>query len=492
MLEFKQYVKLLNFLDEILWDQKFTDTNWMYNGLVLDYYFDMSILSIDYLNIEDYFEVCSNLNFKEDELLYDQFQDIEEDKRIKLIESVLNIFKCSSHQKNISENVLQKSIAFLERNNIEVENPVDSLLRLSKDNIIDQGSYCIIRKVKEGILQKELNSIYSGNSEFQKRMKYEFENMNKLKDCPQVLKVLNYDPKTFSYLMERADKNLDKYLREEVDISFEKKIKIIYDILNGMKCAHEEDIIHRDLHLGNVLKIGNDFVLCDFGLSKDESIERSLKSSATMKNNHIFVDPLGMNDFTKLDKKSDIYSLGKIIDYIFTSNSTDNQHSLTFVVDKCTNRNKNNRYDSVGDILKDIEVILNQRDTQLNQRDILEKIQNKILDPQVAKFIDSLVKTDRICDYIVKHNLSMLGKVILQLEQVIQIEVLEAIDASYSEATGYSQFQNYDIFASIAYHICDNSSEIKVYSIAYNILKGCANYRYTAADYLKLVDKKSF
>lgn len=74
-----------------------------------------------------------------------------------------------------------------------------------------------------------------------------------------------------------------------------------------MKYAHEHNIIHRDLHLGNVLKVGDDFVLCDFGLSKDESIERSLKSTATVINNHLFIDPLAIGDFTKLDKKSDIY-----------------------------------------------------------------------------------------------------------------------------------------------------------------------------------------
>ena len=114
-------------------------------------------------------------------------------------------------------------------------------------------------------------------------MKYEYENMQKLCGCPQVLNVYSFDPDNFSYLMERAEMNLFEYLSNEVDIPFDVKLKIIIDVLNGMKFAHEQSIIHRDLHLGNVLKIGNDFVISDFGLSKDESIERSLKSSATEK-----------------------------------------------------------------------------------------------------------------------------------------------------------------------------------------------------------------
>ncbi|QUW20726.1 protein kinase [Sporosarcina sp. Marseille-Q4063] len=486
-----EYVKLLKYFDRILWDRKSTETGWNYNGLMLDAYFDMSILSIDYLDIEDYFDSYSNFKFNEIEYLYDQFKDINEDKRIKLIEGILNIFKHSTYNKEFSDSIFEKSIRFLKRNDIEVNNPPNGLLQLSNDDIIDRGSYCIIKKVKKGILRKELNPIYSNNQDFQRRMKYEFENMYKLRDCPQVLNVFSYDPETFSYLMERADKNLFEYLGKEVDISFEEKMKIIYDVLHGMKYAHENNIIHRDLHLGNVLKLGNDFVLCDFGLSKDESIERSLKSTATVKNNHLFVDPLAIGDFTKLDKKSDIYSLGKLIDYVFTTGSTDIEHLLTFVVEKCTSRNKFKRYDAVDEILNDIEIKLNHRSNDFDKKIVLEKIQNEILDMQVTEFINSLVQADRICDYIVENNLQSFGKVILQFEQVDQIEILQAIDNKYVESTGYGQFQNYDIFTNIAYFICNNIEEGNVYSIAYDILSGCAQYRYSAADYLEIIDKRN-
>ena len=53
-----------------------------------------------------------------------------------------------------------------------------------------------------------------------------------------------------------------------------------------------------------------------FGLSKDTMINHSLKSTSTPKNSHYFIDPIGLHDFTALDKLSDIYSIGKIIDYI--------------------------------------------------------------------------------------------------------------------------------------------------------------------------------
>jgi eukaryotic-like serine/threonine-protein kinase len=342
-----------------------------------------------------------------------------------------------------------------------------------------------------GVLRKELKPSYRNDLKLQKRIKYEYENMYKLRDCPQILNVYSYNSEDHSYLMEEADMNLFEYLNKEVDISFEQKMNIVYDILNGMKYAHEHDIIHRDLHLGNILKLNNDFVLSDFGLSKDESIERSLKSSTTEKNNHIFLDPLAIGDFTKLDKKSDIYSLGKMIDYVFNINTSDTEHLFTFIVEKCTSRNKDKRYETVDIILRDIEFKLIEQESRFDRQIILEKIQNGKFDIQINEFVNNLVSKEKICDYLVTNNLRSFGNIIVQFEQVDQIGILQAINYKYAESTGYGQFQNYDIFASIAYFVCINTEENKVYSVAHDILEGCAQYRYTAANYLEKLDKRT-
>ncbi|MDY0409033.1 protein kinase domain-containing protein [Paracerasibacillus soli] len=282
-MKLEEFIKLINYFDSILWDTKVDETNWYYNGLVLDYYFEDSVLSIDYLNLEDYFDSFLIFKYIDTEQLSEQFKELSEAKRLKLVEAILNIFKFSTYDKEISKTVFDKSTRFLKRNDIEFKNPENGLLQLSNNDIFDQGSYCVIIKVENGIVKKELKPLYKDNLEFQKRMKYEFENMYKLRDSAQILKVFSYDHENFSYLMERANENLYDYLKKEVEIPFEQKLKIIYDVLNGMSYAHKNHIIHRDLHLGNILKINNDFVICDFGLSKDESIERSLKSSASKK-----------------------------------------------------------------------------------------------------------------------------------------------------------------------------------------------------------------
>lgn len=56
MLSDKTYKKILDYLDDKYWDRKVDKTNWNYYGLNLDIYFENSILSIEYLNIHDFFE----------------------------------------------------------------------------------------------------------------------------------------------------------------------------------------------------------------------------------------------------------------------------------------------------------------------------------------------------------------------------------------------------------------------------------------------------
>lgn len=218
--------------------------------------------------------------------------------------------------------------------------------------------------------------------------------------------MFDYDAEAHAYYTEKADMNLVAYLEGEVELTFEERLKIVRDILKGMEFAHEKDIIHRDLHLGNVLKIWNDFVICDFGLSKDVSTIRSMKSSYTQKNDHLFVDPVGLTDFTLLDHKSDIYSIGKMMDYIFTYNASTTNHIFKAVLERCICRDKALRYDSVTEIIKDIEDILKAQTVEDDRMSLIQKIRNNQYDVLVHDYIIKLVASGQLSKFIVANKLS--------------------------------------------------------------------------------------
>lgn len=471
------YTKILKYFDGQLWDRKYSDTGWNYDGLVLDSYFENSIMSIDYLDIEDYFRSNGGFSYEECELLAEQYGNLPKNKRMLLLQNILNVLNQSKANADQTRTMITRVTNVLRKNNVRVECTDAIELILVANNVIDSGSYCIITRQAEGVLRKELKQEHQGNEKLEKRLKYEYENMQKLNDCPQILKVYSFDIESNSYLMEQADKNLYKHLNDEVDIPVQDKIKIIYDILYGMNCAHERSVIHRDLHLGNVLKIGNDFVISDFGLSKDLSIERSLKSSYTEKNNHMFMDPVAMSDFTKLDAKSDIYSIGKIIDYIFTLGADNPNHILGRIVERCICRDKGLRYDSVAQIINDINSTLAHRGQEEQVKETINSILNNICNVSVQDFIMNLVESGRLSEFIVKHKLINFGQLVMQFESVYQERILNSMLADYSAATGYGGWANYEIFGRIAYQLCLNIQDIEIKILARRLLEECAQIR---------------
>lgn len=485
MLTQQTFNKILNYFDKHYWSGKTDETNWNYYGLVIDYHFDNSVLSIDYLDINDYLDVNGNFSFVEDKYLTEQYDNVPKDKHLLLIQNILNILHHSQLDKDLNKHVITTVVNVLKRENVKVTVPDVGDIVVEPNDILDYGSYCNIIRMPNKVLRKELKPEYKNDEKLKKRMKYEFENMQKISGCPQILSVFDFDEENCSYLMEQADMNLSTYLSNEIELSLEEKMKIIIDILKGMNYAHENSIIHRDLHLGNVLKIGKDFVICDFGLSKDLSLIKSLKTSYAEKNNHLFVDPLAISDFRILDKKSDIYSIGKMIDYILTYNAENPNHFLKTIVERCISRDKSHRYDSIKEIITDVEVTLKYQKGQQDRAEIINQILNNKYDVIVHEYIMDLVQTGKLCNFIVSNRLFGFGELIMQFDSVHQIRILQSISSDFSEATGYGGWGNYDIFARIAYDICLNPLDLKIRAIAHSILEDCASIRFSAQNLLE-------
>ena len=268
--------------------------------------------------------------------------------------------------------------------------------------------------------------------------------------------------------------------------ALQKILQVIEELLLGMKDVHEAGIIHRDLHLGNILIKEGHVVLSDFGLSKDTMINHSLKSTSTPKNSHYFIDPIGLHDFTALDKLSDIYSIGKIIDYI-TGESQLNK-KLSFVISKATERNRAKRYTTMDEMIQDVNSSVREISEEEKLQNIEVNLQHGEISKDVEEFVMRLMRQEQLSNYIVRKQLYTFWKVLIQFNEIDQLALLGEIDRTYSEATGYGHFENYDLFAGIAYNVIRNSANMKIQRKAYSILEGCASYRYNASDYLKEIN----
>ena len=458
-----------------------------YMGLCLDEYFSNSIYDIDYLSIEDYFDAEAGVSYNERQGLYAQYGRLDLNVKIKVFGCILNLISVSSTNSDNKEGILKKSIAFLKRFGLEIKEDAGKIL-ISDRYQLASGTYSNVYFYNAQYYMKQLKSSYANDEAWVKRFKYEYENMEKLVSSPYVLKVFDYDDERNSYLMEKCDCNLDDYLNNNPLISDERILELVYEILDGMADVHNEGIIHRDLHLGNILMKDGHIVLSDFGLSKDTMVSHSLKSTSTPKNSHFFMDPVGLVDFTKLDKMSDIYSIGKIIDYI-SKNSVLNK-KLSFCIAKATDRDRTRRYRKIEDLKNDILSMQQDMDEAEKYKPTIEKIKKNLVASDVEEKIQELIGNDQLSYFIIEHDLLNFDKLLVQLSINMQFDALCEIDRNYQQATGYMQFQNYDTFGRIASRFIDKSTEVKNQKRAYSILEGCASFRFNMNDELERINNK--
>ena len=282
--------------------------------------------------------------------------------------------------------------------------------------------------------------------------------------------------------MEKCDEDLYDYLKSHVDLELSKKVKIINDILEAMKYAHEHNVIHRDLHLGNIMRQNDDFLIGDFGLGKDKEVIKSLITSATPKNNHWFLDPIGLQDFRLLDEYSDIFSIGKIIDFIMCNGFVSTNHIFSLIVLKCTSRDKKDRYRNISEIQEDIKKYLTGEEKIIKQEEINRKIGNVTFDLEVQEYLIKLVDTNKLCNYIVNQKCQNIYKIILKLDIEKRMKIAKEILDNYASATGYNGWSNYSLFGRLAYNLYINEKDNNIKLIYDQILKDCAEIRFDIKD----------
>ena len=296
-----------------------------------------------------------------------------------------------------------------------------------------EGYFCIVKKYQDDTTKKyyalkELKKEHYSNEEYRYRLLREIKLLSELQECPNIIGLINYgnepDSQKLWYIMPLAQYNLFEYIRKNNgNIDLTERYDFTEQIISAIKYAHKKGILHRDISPNNALIFLRDekkiVKVCDFGLGKDKnSMSFYTNSSVSGYGQILYVSPEQRLHLKDATIKSDIYSLGRLIYFIFTGKDPDNikPFPLSSLVTKATEENPEERFENIEEFEKHFLAL---RNLHLNQNIpinilTLKELLNSEGDKDIINIHHFLVKGNYIShvydDYIAPVNAYILEK----------------------------------------------------------------------------------
>ena len=354
------------------------------------------------------------------------------------------------------------------------------------------GFASVYRQKSTGYILKKLKDDFLSDKGIRSRFKREYNITKSLQDVHGIIKVYSFDEATCCYTMEAAEMTLEGYVAES-KLTQDIKIKCIRQILYIMTEVHKRDIIHRDLSPTNIFILRGMLKIADFGLGKDLNVFTSHQTIHTNAvGQYFYCAPEQFMLLKDGDKRSDVYSLGRIINFIMTTNPTDAHHIFRSVAQKATNSDAAYRYADADQLSKYFEKSVDIHQKRENIAFIEEKISRDVFDADIEAYIYELAATD-ISTIILKNKKGHIQAMLqfMKLSDEHAQHIVQSIDSTFREVCGRS-FSAYDPFASFAYRILYSDFSFVVKEIAANILRYIAKdiNRFPAQDLVEDLKKK--
>lgn len=311
---------------------------------------------------------------------------------------------------------------------------------------------------------------------------------------PNIIRVIesHFDSIPPYFIMELCEGDLSKFVPYINNI--EDRVTVVRQVCEGIKALHQASIIHRDIKPGNVLMYKGIAKVTDFSFGfftnhDSTTLTRSDQSIGTPGYIAPEISTVGGHHATIL---SDIYSLGCTIFYILSGGCHPEHYnpasipvSFVHLIEKCRNIDPNQRYNSVQNIIDELdaittipnfltieEVIANRQN--LSKIDFCKNAYELLLrEERWPELISDITRLKPYRILLLRTIPSSGENILLLLDNIFKLDTIS-----------WKQFEDIDPFTDFCYDVFMNTESIlvKQKAISLSLPFAVDNTRYHAMD----------
>lgn len=182
------------------------------------------------------------------------------------------------------------------------------------------------------------------------------------------------------------------------------------------------------------------------------------------------------------DSRSDVYSLGRVINFIMNKDPRKSNHILRNVSQKATSENPAFRYLDAAELYKAVKKGIAFYNDENRVQNIMMKIHHKQFDEFVEEYIYEQTSEDLLNNISNTKNFKFAIMKFIIIDSKHASFFIETIANDYQGF--YRNFQDYDNLAEIMYEIIIGKYDFPVKELSANILNYIAKYinRFNAQD----------
>ncbi len=338
--------------------------------------------------------------------------------------------------------------------------------------LIGSGGFAnVYRQKSTGLVVKKLKDDFLTDEGLRSRFKREYLITRSLQGIFGIIQVYSFDESNYSYTMEPAETTLERYVLDN-ELDNQAKLKCIRQILHIMTEIHKKDIIHRDISPNNIFIISGMLKIADFGLGKDLHVftsHQTLHTNAV--GQYFYCAPEQFMLLKDADKRSDVYSLGRVINFIMTKDPRNVHHIYRSITEKATNSDAAYRYSDAGQLSSFFEKAVQYHSQEENKERVERKIQSQVFDTDVENYIYDMT-SERISKALLagQPGFSVALITFMQISDDHAQHIIQSIEQSFREVCGRS-FEAYDPFSSFAAKVLEGPFSFVVKEIAATVLR---------------------